>query len=1320
MRWVISLIATCFSVQLCLGTVINVPSGQPTIQAGIDVVSDGDTVLVAPGTYRENIILYGKNIKVLSSSGSDSTILKGAVQFMYSEGPDAEFRGFTLDAGGIGFYIRIAYGSSPIIAQNVLTGYSGSDVAIKINNSNPTIKRNLFFNNQGIACVGIYSGTATVVNNTFANNNRGLFTLDNGVAKNNIIVNSVEYGISGGFSELNYNDVWNNYPDYDGGASAGANSICLDPLFSDSQNRDYSLLFGSPCIDAGDPDPEYNDLDGTRNDIGAIPYEYAGPAVANINMGSEYLQHVINHTPTVYWQFEDTSGIQTAYSIEVGVDVSWPDADMWVSGDVYSADTFAVYAGTPLEDGVTYFLRVRVCSGTFWSDYEETAFTMNGRPTVPSLTAPIGQLITIIDLTRLAVVNSSDTQGDELTYDFELYGDEFLTDLLDSDYDVLEHEAYTFSRAFKGLAANTGYWWRSRVFDGYEHSDWSDSGSFYLSDPADTLRVPSEYNTIQSAVQSSTEGDLILVDDGVFSGEGNRDILISGKSVMIQSRNGPEHTTIDCNGSHAEPRRAFRIKNEHLSLSVISGFTVQNGYGLYVIEWPDYLEGNVGGAIYATDAALVLLNCSFDDNGADHRGGAVYASDSELILVGCDFEGNTCDLGPGGAVCCMASNLDATTSSFTENYSGWIGGAVYIGNWTYPERERLFLNKTSFARNVGVEGGGAVAAGVGLRSLAELTNCTFVSNETGSSYGHLDVYGNMSVANCIFAYNGGFAPITHRVYHLRQIDCTNMFGNLGGDWNGLGVWHGINGNISEAPRFLDTSGVDLRLFSTSPCAPENNDCGELIGAYEVGYENRAYVVAPDGDDITGNGTDADPFASVHKALDEARHWDSIVVLDGHYYERLDFGGKRLCLASEFLRDSDTSHINATVIDGDSSVSGPSDTGSVVCFDSGEDSNSILLGLTVQNGSGTVVTDGSLAGSTIGGGILVIESGPLIDHCIVRDCRADYGGGVVCSNIGWTGLMNTSFEDNTAVYGGGLACVESANVTVMACSFTGNNAHHGGAASISESGKLLTKWCDFDSNTARQGGGVFCDSGSIEIRNTGICNSTRGGGIYLNQAGGNFVSCLIADNAGSGIVAIMGTAVSKNCTVVRNHAFRGAAVICSLSTVSLEHTIVAFNTGGEGLYIDESSPLFGLYCSNLYGNEGGDWVGPIEDFSGILGNFSLDPLFCDTAAADYHIAANSPCAPEFSSCGSLTGALGVGCSAIFLCGDADGNQEIDIDDAVYLLDYVFGNGAAPVPPEAGDADCSGAIDIDDIVYLVNYIFSGGNVPCDTDGDEVPDC
>jgi len=75
---------------------------------------------------------------------------------------------------------------------------------------------------------------------------------------------------------------------------------------------------------------------------------------------------------------------------------------------------------------------------------------------------------------------------------------------------------------------------------------------------------------------------------------------------------------------------------------------------------------------------------------------------------------------------------------------------------------------------------------------------------------------------------------------------------------------------------------------------------------------------------------------------------------------------------------------------------------------------------------------------------------------------------------------------------------------------------------------------------------------------------------------------------------------------------------------------------------------------------------------------------------------------------------------YVVGDANGSGDIDIDDAVHLIAYIFAGGPAPDPTEAGDADCTGGVDIDDVVYILTYVFSGGPEPGDPDGDGVPDC
>jgi hypothetical protein len=72
--------------------------------------------------------------------------------------------------------------------------------------------------------------------------------------------------------------------------------------------------------------------------------------------------------------------------------------------------------------------------------------------------------------------------------------------------------------------------------------------------------------------------------------------------------------------------------------------------------------------------------------------------------------------------------------------------------------------------------------------------------------------------------------------------------------------------------------------------------------------------------------------------------------------------------------------------------------------------------------------------------------------------------------------------------------------------------------------------------------------------------------------------------------------------------------------------------------------------------------------------------------------------------------GVGNACDYICGDADNNGSVDIDDGVYLIQYIFAGGPAPLFYESGDADCSGEVDVDDVTYLIAYIFGSGPEPC----------
>jgi glutaredoxin-related protein len=68
------------------------------------------------------------------------------------------------------------------------------------------------------------------------------------------------------------------------------------------------------------------------------------------------------------------------------------------------------------------------------------------------------------------------------------------------------------------------------------------------------------------------------------------------------------------------------------------------------------------------------------------------------------------------------------------------------------------------------------------------------------------------------------------------------------------------------------------------------------------------------------------------------------------------------------------------------------------------------------------------------------------------------------------------------------------------------------------------------------------------------------------------------------------------------------------------------------------------------------------------------------------------------------------SCDFTCGDADGNDIVNISDAVYLIAYIFGGGPVPDPLLSGDPDCNWIVNISDAVYLIAYIFGSGDAPC----------
>lgn len=195
-----------------------------------------------------------------------------------------------------------------------------------------------------------------------------------------------------------------------------------------------------------------------------------------------------------------------------------------------------------------------------------------------------------------------------------------------------------------------------------------------------------------------------------------------------------------------------------------------------------------------------------------------------------------------------------------------------------------------------------------------------------------------------------------------------------------------------------------------------------------------------------------------------------------------------------------------------------------------------------------------------------------------------------------------------------------------------------------------------------GGGIYCGGSSPSILNCRIedCLALEGGGMGVFESSPMIDRCVFTRNMattypGGGLfIGQYSQPVISNTTIVANSSGEeggygnregGGIAVYSHSFALLDNCIIVGNFRGEGAYCDNTS-VIQIRCSDVFGNEGGDWVGFIADQEHITDNISAPPLFCDPVSGDYHLSENSPCAGATSPCG-LMGALDVQCGTVGL-------------------------------------------------------------------------
>ena len=231
-----------------------VPSEYSTIQAAIDAASDGDTVLVQPGTYLENINFNGNNIVLESQHGAVSTIIIPAnsgipvAWFHSGENPTGKLIGFTLKDGANirGSALRF-HSSHPTIENCIITASTGES-AISYYYSGAVLKNCLIHGNSSTSPFYFDESDSypQIINCTIANNDGyGAGYTSPAMTKapkfKNCIIFGNSLGGAFGYFSITYSLVEGGY--------TGTGNIDDDPFFVGES--DYHLTPISPCRDRG-------------------------------------------------------------------------------------------------------------------------------------------------------------------------------------------------------------------------------------------------------------------------------------------------------------------------------------------------------------------------------------------------------------------------------------------------------------------------------------------------------------------------------------------------------------------------------------------------------------------------------------------------------------------------------------------------------------------------------------------------------------------------------------------------------------------------------------------------------------------------------------------------------------------------------------------------------------------------------------------------------------------------------------------------------------------------------------------------------------
>lgn len=351
--------------------------------------------------------------------------------------------------------------------------------------------------------------------------------------------------------------------------------------------------------------------------------------------------------------------------------------------------------------------------------------------------------------------------------------------------------------------------------------------------------------TIQHAIEAATDGDLILVTNGVYQTGGqvvnelgltNR-VAIT-KPVTVQSVNGPAATFIvgyqvpgTTNGDEAV--RCIYLTNN----AALSGFTLTQGA---TRASGDGLTEQCGGGIYSESTNCIITNCVISGNAANNAGGGASGGTflncsitgnvangnggglSAAWLDHCTVSGNYCGGNGGGAdACTLTNSLVTGNTAYNPNiWNGGGGGGVHDST----------LRQCELTFNNGYGGGGA--------QHCTLDNCLVASNSVTRPRCGGGGIENSIASNCTIIGNhsedvgGGvdYSALTNCIVANNHAD-----GNGGGYWGGWG-YHTLN-NCLVSGNSAGGMGGGVRNASLYNCTVVGNLAAQGGGVFDCSVYN---------------------------------------------------------------------------------------------------------------------------------------------------------------------------------------------------------------------------------------------------------------------------------------------------------------------------------------------------------------------------------------------------------------------------------------------------------------------------------------------------